>query len=82
MISLSIRWVMKLLYSDGQFSISIPFTFPEFVNPSGNMILKKETIKMNINVGVGKEIMCQTTSHALKVSGSVLFTISFYCSVF
>lgn len=66
-ISLSVRWIQKLTYGNGQFSISIPFTFPEFVNPSGKTIIKKEKIKLNINGGSGKEILCQLTSHALKV---------------
>ncbi|CAA7394968.1 unnamed protein product [Spirodela intermedia] len=77
-ISLSIRWVQKLTYSDGQFSISIPFTFPEFINPSGKTIKKMEKIKLNIHGGAGKEILCQMTSHALKETrrqpGSVGFS--------
>ncbi|XP_078430964.1 inter-alpha-trypsin inhibitor heavy chain-like protein [Wolffia australiana] len=74
-LTISIRWVQKLIYSDGRFSITVPFTFPEFVNPSGNTVLKKEKISLNINGGPGKELMCQTTSHPLKEirrqSGSV-----------
>uniref|UniRef100_A0A1D1Z528 Inter-alpha-trypsin inhibitor heavy chain H2 n=2 Tax=Anthurium amnicola TaxID=1678845 RepID=A0A1D1Z528_9ARAE len=65
-LSLEVRWLQRLLYNDGQFSISIPFTFPEFVNPSGKIISKRERIKLNINSGTGKEVLCQMTSHALK----------------
>ncbi|XP_038983093.1 von Willebrand factor A domain-containing protein DDB_G0292028-like isoform X4 [Phoenix dactylifera] len=65
-ISLTIRWSQKLFYEDGQFSITVPLNFPEYVTPFAKIFAKKEKIQLNVNSGFGKEVLLQTTSHALK----------------
>ncbi|KAA8534761.1 hypothetical protein F0562_029797 [Nyssa sinensis] len=65
-LSIKVRWSQKLLFHNGQFSLSIPFSFPEYVTPAGKKISKKEKIQLNINVGPGTELLCKTTSHPLK----------------
>ncbi|KAI5674235.1 hypothetical protein M9H77_14599 [Catharanthus roseus] len=65
-LSIKVRWSQKLLYNDGQFTLNIPFSFPEFVVPAGKKISKKEKILLNVNCGPGTEILCKTTSHPLK----------------
>ncbi|KAJ7956002.1 inter-alpha-trypsin inhibitor heavy chain-related [Quillaja saponaria] len=65
-LSVKISWYQKLLYSNGQFSLNVPFTFPEFVTPAGKKILKKEKIQVNVNAGEGTELLCKTISHPLK----------------
>ncbi|KAF3620418.1 putative ATP-dependent DNA helicase Q-like 3-like [Capsicum annuum] len=96
-ISVTIRWSQKLLYCNGQLTLDVPFSFPDFVTPAGKKISKKEKIQLNVNSGPGTEVLCKTTSHPLKVSsshiyGSVLFQSSppldndpremFCCSLF
>ncbi|GAV64775.1 VWA_3 domain-containing protein [Cephalotus follicularis] len=65
-LSIKISWSQKLSYGDGQFSISVPFSFPEYVTPAVKKISKKEKIQVNVNTGTGSEILCKTTSHPLK----------------
>ncbi|KAK4368572.1 hypothetical protein RND71_012364 [Anisodus tanguticus] len=65
-ISVTIRWSQKLLYCNGQLTLDVPFSFPEFVTPVGKKISKKEKIQLNVNSGRGTEVMCKTTSHPLK----------------
>ncbi|OIT21774.1 PREDICTED: uncharacterized protein LOC109218469 isoform X2 [Nicotiana attenuata] len=65
-ISVTIRWSQKLLYSNGQLTLDVPFSFPDFVTPAGKKISKKEKIQLNVNSGPGTEVMCKTTSHPLK----------------
>lgn len=60
-------WSQKLAYSEGQFCLNVPFSFPAFVNPVDKKISKREKIMLNVNSGFGKEILCKSTSHALKV---------------
>ncbi|KAJ6701162.1 INTER ALPHA-TRYPSIN INHIBITOR HEAVY CHAIN-LIKE PROTEIN [Salix koriyanagi] len=64
--SIKVTWSQKLLYHEGQFSLNVPFSFPAFVNPIGKKISKREKILLNVNSGVGKEILFRCTSHALK----------------
>ncbi|XP_011035744.1 PREDICTED: uncharacterized protein LOC105133437 isoform X2 [Populus euphratica] len=64
--SIKVTWSQKLLYHEGQFSLNVPFSFPSSVNPIGKKISKREKILLNVNSGVGKEILCRCTSHALK----------------
>lgn len=45
----------------------MPFSFPEYVTPAVKKLPKKEKILLNVNSGTGTEIVCKTTSHALKV---------------
>nr|XP_034571989.1 inter alpha-trypsin inhibitor, heavy chain 4 isoform X2 [Setaria viridis] len=65
----TIRWSQKLLYSNGQFSVEVPFCFPQFVNPLPKVFMKKEKIQLTINCGVSKEVILQGTSHPLKEKG-------------
>lgn len=66
-LSIKMNWSQKLVYRDNQFSLNIPFTFPENVTPAGKKMSKKEKIQLNVNVGTGSEVLCKTTSHPLKV---------------
>ncbi|KAK1268468.1 hypothetical protein QJS04_geneDACA005099 [Acorus gramineus] len=65
-ISVKVSWSQQLLYTDGQFTISIPFSFPEYVAPFGKRFPKRENINLNVNTGLGEEVLCETTSHPLK----------------
>ncbi|XP_039832733.1 uncharacterized protein LOC120693379 isoform X2 [Panicum virgatum] len=65
----TIRWSQKLLYDNGQFSVEVPFRFPQFVNPLPKVFMKKEKIQLTVNSGVTKEIILQGTSHPLKEKG-------------
>ncbi|KAL0308412.1 UNVERIFIED_CONTAM: Inter-alpha-trypsin inhibitor heavy chain H3 [Sesamum radiatum] len=65
-VSVKLRWCQKLLYCDGQFTLNIPFNFPEYVTPAAKKISKRETIQLNVNAGPGTEILLKTTSHPLK----------------
>ncbi|CAN4096507.1 unnamed protein product [Withania somnifera] len=65
-ISVTIRWSQKLLYRNGQFTLSIPYSFPEYVIPVGKKISKKERIQFNVNCGPGTEVSCKTITHPLK----------------
>ncbi|XP_060187152.1 uncharacterized protein LOC132616626 [Lycium barbarum] len=65
-ISITIRWSQKLLYCNGQLTLDVPFSFPDFVTPAGKKISKREKIQLNVNSGPGTEVMCKTTSHPLK----------------
>ncbi|XP_057468021.1 uncharacterized protein LOC130757278 isoform X1 [Actinidia eriantha] len=61
-----VSWSQRLLYIKDQFSLNIPFSFPEYVTPAGKKISKKEKIQLNMNSGPGTELLCRTTSHPLK----------------
>ncbi|XP_072990414.1 uncharacterized protein [Typha latifolia] len=65
-ILFTIKWSQKLLYADGQFSVDIPLSFPNYVNPFAKIYAKKEKIQLNVNSGIGKEVFLQRASHALK----------------
>ncbi|MCD7451356.1 hypothetical protein HAX54_011141 [Datura stramonium] len=65
-ISVTIRWSQKLLYRDGQFTLSIPYSFPEYVTPAGKKMSKKEKIQFNVNCGPGTEVSSKAISHPLK----------------
>lgn len=67
-LSIKVRWSQKLSFHKGQFTLNVPFSFPEFVTPAGLKVSKKEKIKLNVNSGPGTEVLCKTTSHPLKVS--------------
>ncbi|CAM0873292.1 unnamed protein product [Alopecurus aequalis] len=62
----TIRWSQKLLYDNGQFSVDIPFRFPQYVNPLPKLFTKKEKIQLIVNTTVSKEVLLQGTSHPLK----------------
>ncbi|KAK4756876.1 hypothetical protein SAY87_007003 [Trapa incisa] len=65
-LSVKISWSQKLLFSDGQYTLSVPFAFPEFVTPVGKKMSKKEKIEVNVNPGTKNEVLCKTTSHPFK----------------
>ncbi|KAK1365161.1 Inter-alpha-trypsin inhibitor heavy chain [Heracleum sosnowskyi] len=65
-LSIKVRWSQKLLYQDGQYTLTVPYTFPEYVTPAGKKMAKKERIKVNLNAGPGTGIVCKTISHPLK----------------
>lgn len=65
-ISVTIRWSQKLLYCNGQLTLDVPFSFPDFVTPAGKKISKKEKIQLNVNSGPGTEVICKSASHPLK----------------
>lgn len=46
----------------------MPFSFPAYVNPVGKKVAKGEKISLSVNMGDGTEVLCQTTSHPLKVN--------------
>ena len=66
-LSITVRWSQKLSYQDGEFTLNIPYSFPEFVTPVGKKMSKKEKIQLNVNAGPGTEVLCKTISHPLKV---------------
>jgi hypothetical protein len=72
----TIRWSQKLLYDNGQFSVDIPFQFPQYVNPLPKLFTKKEKIQLIVNSGVSKEVLLQGTSHPLKVINSFITSVS------
>ncbi|XP_027067154.1 uncharacterized protein [Coffea arabica] len=65
-LSVKVKWSQKLSYHDGQFTLNIPFSFPDYVTPAGKKISKKEKIHLNVNCGPETEVLCKTTSHPLK----------------
>ncbi|XP_058108654.1 uncharacterized protein LOC131251745 isoform X2 [Magnolia sinica] len=65
-LSINVSWSQRLMYSEGQFSVSVPFNFPEYIVPPGKRFPTKERIQLNVDTGIGKEVMCKTTSHPLK----------------
>lgn len=66
-LSITVRWSQKLSYQSGEFTSTVPYSFPEFVTPVGKKISKKEKIRLNVNAGPGTEVLCKTISHPLKV---------------
>lgn len=66
-LSIKMSWSQKILYANGDFSLNIPFTFPEFVVPAGKKYLKKEKVHLNVNSGIGTEVLSKRISHPLKV---------------
>lgn len=65
-LSIRLRWSQKLSYRDGEFSVNVPFKFPEYVTPAIKKIPKREKIHLNVNAGTGTEVLCNTSSHPLK----------------
>ncbi|KAL6996240.1 hypothetical protein U1Q18_006374 [Sarracenia purpurea var. burkii] len=61
-----VRWSQKLLYQDGLFCLSLPFSFPAYVKPIGKKINKREKILLNVNPGAVTEVLLRTSSHPLK----------------
>ncbi|XP_052304879.1 uncharacterized protein LOC7467926 isoform X2 [Populus trichocarpa] len=65
-LSIKVRWMQKLLYHNGEFSLIVPFSFPEYVTPHVKKLPRKEKIQLNVTTGTGTEIVCKTSSHPLK----------------
>ncbi|KAA8540232.1 hypothetical protein F0562_024205 [Nyssa sinensis] len=65
-LSIKVTWSKKLLYQDGLFCLSVPFSFPAYVIPVGKKISNREKILLNVNSGTGTEVLCKTSSHPLK----------------
>ncbi|GMJ07274.1 hypothetical protein like AT1G19110 [Hibiscus trionum] len=64
-ISIQLRWSQRLSYNDGQLSLTVPFRFPEYVNPAIKNVARKEKIQLNVNSSIVAG-MVQTTSHPFK----------------
>ncbi|XP_023744322.1 uncharacterized protein LOC111892509 [Lactuca sativa] len=65
-LSFKVKWSQKLSYKNGDFKLEVPFSFPEYVTPAGKKLSKKEKIQLNVNIGLGTEVVCKTNSHPLK----------------
>ncbi|PHU24453.1 hypothetical protein BC332_09560 [Capsicum chinense] len=76
-LSIKVSWSQKILYQDGQFSLNIPFSFPWYVNPVAKLSCKKERIRLNMNSGIGKEILCESSSHPLKETSRSVGSLGF-----
>ncbi|CAN1136180.1 hypothetical protein LINPERHAP1_LOCUS12750 [Linum perenne] len=66
-LSIKASWMQKSQFKNGEFSVDIPFSFPEYVTPFAKKLPKKEKIQLNVNSGSATEIICRNTSHPLKV---------------
>ncbi|XP_022777232.1 uncharacterized protein LOC111318624 [Durio zibethinus] len=76
-VSIKVSWSQKLSYQDGQFCLNIPFSFPAYVIPVGKKIPKREKIQLNVNSGIGTELLIKYTSHPLKELGREVRKLSF-----
>ncbi|KAK6911845.1 von Willebrand factor, type A [Dillenia turbinata] len=65
-LSVKASWSQKLIFCDAQFSLIVPFTFPEYVNPAGKNVARREKLQLNLNSPTGSEILCRVSSHPLK----------------
>ncbi|KAJ8430738.1 hypothetical protein Cgig2_009629 [Carnegiea gigantea] len=65
-LHIRLSWSQKLVYRDGEFSLCLPFSFPEYVAPANKKIPKKEKIELNVHPGDGNEVLCKSISHPLK----------------
>ncbi|XP_026450279.1 von Willebrand factor A domain-containing protein 5A-like isoform X2 [Papaver somniferum] len=66
-ISVKINWSQKLSFTSGQFSLTIPFKFPEFVTPPVKGNSKIEKITLNVESGAEAEVLGLKVSHPLKI---------------
>lgn len=66
-LSIKIQWSQKIVNCNGELTLNVPFTFPEFVTPAGKKMSKKEKIQINVEAVAGSELLCRTMSHPLKV---------------
>ncbi|KAJ1439938.1 von Willebrand factor, type A [Sesbania bispinosa] len=66
-LSVKISWSQKIQCCNDVLSLNVPFTFPDFVNPVGKRMSKKEKIQINLNTITDSEVLCKTIiSHPLK----------------
>ncbi|KAJ0798590.1 putative von Willebrand factor, type A, von Willebrand factor A-like domain superfamily [Helianthus annuus] len=56
----------EVIYKDGEFILTVPYSFPEYVTPASKKHPKKERIQLKVNCGLTTDIACKTTSHPLK----------------
>ncbi|KAL2243178.1 UNVERIFIED_CONTAM: von Willebrand factor A domain-containing protein 5B1 [Sesamum indicum] len=70
MLSIKVSWSQKLFYQDGQFCLDVPFVFPSYVLPMVKNLVKKEKILVNVNSGIGNELLFESASHPLQISSS------------
>lgn len=75
-LSVEFSWFQHLIYEHGQFFITIPFTFPQYVNPFSKKIPLSERINLGLNTGFDKEVILRTTSHPMKVKLCLLGCLS------
>ena len=80
-LSVKISWSQKLEYKDGQFSLNVPFSFPDYVTPVVKKMSKKEKIQLNVNAGTGSEVLCKTISHPLKVQNLISIFVLVLCEL-
>ncbi|KAI3521349.1 hypothetical protein L1887_10812 [Cichorium endivia] len=77
-IHVTFKWSQKLLYQDHQFSLNVPFTFPDHVHPVVKATPNKEKLVLNVNSGTNTEIICNFSSHPLqetkRQSGELAFS--------
>ncbi|XP_045788870.1 inter-alpha-trypsin inhibitor heavy chain H3-like [Trifolium pratense] len=65
-LSIKLNWSQKIICGNDVFSLNVPFNFPDFVNPAGKRMSKKEKILINVNAATGSEVTCKTSSHPMK----------------
>ncbi|KAJ1437118.1 von Willebrand factor, type A [Sesbania bispinosa] len=66
-LSVKISWSQKIQCCNDVLSLNVPFAFPDFVNPVGKRMSKKEKIQINLNTVTDSEVLCKTIiSHPLK----------------
>ncbi|KAL5995129.1 hypothetical protein ACLOJK_025187 [Asimina triloba] len=68
-LSIKVGWSLRLLCIDGQFALSVPFTFPHYVTAPGKR-LASERIQLNVNTGIDKEVVVKTSSHPMEASAN------------
>ncbi|CAN4087016.1 unnamed protein product [Withania somnifera] len=76
-LSIKVSWSQKILYQDGQFSLDTPFSFPWYVNPIAKLSCKKERIQLNVNSGMGTQILRKSSSHPLKETRRTVGTLGY-----
>ncbi|XP_057950110.1 uncharacterized protein LOC131145071 [Malania oleifera] len=62
----TLKVAKRLSYDDGQFYLSMPFSFTTYVIPAGKKTSKREKIEFSVNSGISAELLCKTSSHPLK----------------
>ncbi|MED6126298.1 hypothetical protein PIB30_077063 [Stylosanthes scabra] len=65
-ISVKTKWSQNIQCHNDLFSLQVPFNFPDFVNPAGKKMSKKETVQVNVNAIAGNEFQPRKMSHPLK----------------
>ncbi|KAK2412381.1 hypothetical protein QL285_047581 [Trifolium repens] len=78
-LSIKINWSQKVVCSNGEYSLNVPFTFPEFINPAGKRMAKREKIRLNVDVVAGSELLFKTTSHPLQQVRRQAGSMGFLC---